>query len=244
MKPYLSVIIPAYNEEDSLRRGAMDSVFAYLKKQQFTWEVIVVNDGSNDATAALLQKYPVKVINNLHQGKGASVITGALAATGQIVFFCDMDQATPISELDKFIPLLKSGNAIVIGSRSGRKGAPAFRQILAYSNVILRNIILGLPYKDTQCGFKAFTRNAAQRIFKIMLTLRPPKTISGPAVDPGFDVELLYLGRKLGFKIVETPVTWHYQESRRVNFVRDAIAGVVGLLLVRFRSLTNTYGLR
>lgn len=242
---YLSVIIPAYNEEDNLRRGSLEIVLDYLKKQKFSWEVIIVNDGSTDDTVNLLKKYSVKVINNPHQGKAATVITGALAATGDIILFSDMDQATPISEFDKFLPLFKSGyNIIIISSRSGRKGAPLFRLVLAYCNVILRNLILGLPYKDTQCGFKAFSREAAQRIFKIMLSLRPTKTISGPSVDPGFDVELLYLGRELGFKIVEVPVIWHYQETRRVSFVRDATAGVTGLLLVRWRALTNTYALR
>lgn len=155
MKNNLSVIIPAYNEEDNLRRGCLKAVLDYLKKQKFSWEVIVVNDGSTDDTANLLKKYPVKVVNNPHQGKAASIMTGAAQSTGQIILFSDMDQATPIAEFDKFIPKFKEGYKIVIGSRSGRKGAPIYRQILAYGMVFLRSLLLRLPYRDTQCGFKA-----------------------------------------------------------------------------------------
>ena len=244
MKPYLSVIIPAYNEEDNLRRGSIEVVIDYLKKQKFSWEVIVVNDGSTDGTLDLLKKYAIRVIDNPHQGKAATIITGALAAAGDTILFTDLDQATPISELNKFIPLLKSGNDIVIGSRSGRPNAPLFRKILAYGMIILRTIILRLPFRDTQCGFKAFTSTSARKIFTIMNKIHSPKIISGPAVNPGFDLEMLYLGRKLGYKIAEVPVSWRHQETRRVSFVRDAIAGVTELLLVRWRALTNAYALR
>jgi dolichyl-phosphate beta-glucosyltransferase len=238
----ISIVISAYNEEDNLQRGSLKLVLDYLKDQDYKWEVVVVNDGSNDNTAKLLQKYSdIIVINNKHMGKAAGVITGALAASGDIVLFTDMDQATPISELDKFLPKLKEGYQIVIGSRPGRPGAPIFRQILATGMVVLRTVILRLPFHDTQCGFKAFTKQSAQKIFTEMLRLNPPQEITGPAVNPGFDVELLYLGRKFGFKIAEVPVSWRYQETRRVSFVKDAIAGIWGLVLVRFRSWTNAY---
>lgn len=242
--PYLSVIIPAYNEEDNLRRGSLDVVLDYLKIQKFSWEVIVVNDGSTDDTANLLKKYVVKVISNSHQGKAATVIAGALAAKGQIILFSDMDQATPITETASILAKFKQGYHIVIGSRANRQGAPLYRQILAYGMIILRTLILRLPFRDTQCGFKAFSRAAGQKIFTIMLQVRPPHPITGPAVDPGFDVELLYLGRKLDFKICEVPVSWHYQETKRVRFLSDAIAGLTGLLMVRLRSLTNSYNLK
>jgi dolichyl-phosphate beta-glucosyltransferase len=245
---HLSVVIPAYNEEANIRRGTLDSVLDYLKKQSFSWEMVLVNDGSSDATAQLLKNFAkskknVQVLDNPHQGKAATVIAGARAAQGEIILFTDMDQATPMSEADKLLPRFNEGYQIVIGSRADRKGAPMFRQILALGMVTLRTVILRLPYKDTQCGFKAFSKDAGHKIFSVMHRLNPPVEIEGPAVNPGFDVELLYLGRKLGFKIAEVPVTWHYQESRRVRFVNDAISGVTGLLLVRWRSLLNTYGL-
>jgi len=246
--PYLSIIITAYNEEDNLNRGSLSVVIDYLQSQLFPWELIVVNDGSTDSTLQLLNDFAKKhpgttVIDNPHMGKAMGIITGALAATGEISLFTDMDQATPITESPKLLNRIASGSDIVIGSRTKREGAPAFRQILAFGMVVLRGLILRLPFQDTQCGFKAYKTPIGQRIFSIMKSLRPAKVIQGPAVDPGFDVEFLYLGRKLGLRIAEVPVAWRYQESRRVSFVKDAIAGITGLLLVRWRSLTNAYAL-
>lgn len=247
-KIYLSVIIPAYNESENFSRGTLNQVYAYLKGQKYLWEMILVNDGSSDNTLELLNKFSlsvpnVRVINNPHQGKAATIISGALAASGEVILFSDLDQATPIFEADKVLAKFSQGFDIIIGSRANRKGAPVFRYILAYGMVVLRALILRLPFKDTQCGFKAFSKSAGDRIFNIMLRVHPLKTVVGPSVDPGFDVEMLYLGRKLGYKIVEVPVSWHYQESRRVRFLNDAISGITGLLLVRFRSLTNAYDL-
>lgn len=244
--PYLSVIIPAYNEEDNFHRGSLNVVIDYLKTKDFSWELILVNDGSTDSTPKLLHEFAlgkseVRVIDNPHMGKAATVITGALAARGGIILFTDMDQATPIAELDKFLPKFKEGYGIVIGSRADREGAPMFRQILANGQVIMRALILRLPFRDTQCGFKAFTRESVQKIFTLMRRLNPPQVITGPAVTPGFDVELLYLGRKFGYRIAEVPVSWRYQETRRVSFVKDMVAGLKGLFLVRLRSLTNAY---
>jgi glycosyltransferase involved in cell wall biosynthesis len=248
MSPYLSVIITAYNEEDNLNRGVLSVLVDYLKNQTFTWEIILVNDGSTDSTLQLLTQFAkrhqnIKVIDNPHMGKAMGIMTGALAATGEISIFTDMDQATPITETDKILNHLQSGYDIVIGSRSGREGAPIFRQILAFGMVILRGLILRLPFSDTQCGFKGYKTVFGKKIFTIMKSLRPPKVITGPAVDPGFDVEFLYLARKFGLKVAEVPVSWRYQESRRVRFIQDAISGITGLLLVRLRSLTHTYKL-
>jgi glycosyltransferase involved in cell wall biosynthesis len=247
-KPYLSVIIPAYNEQDNLERGALSVVINYLSQQKYTWELLLVNDGSSDSTLQILKEVAsknnsIRVINNQHMGKQATVITRALASVGEIILFSDMDQATPISEFEKFLPKFKAGFDIVIGSRSGRPNAPLFRQILAYGNVILRSLILRLPVKDSQCGFKAFTFASANKIFTIMNKVHPPVVVMGPSVDPGFDMEMLFLGRKLGYKISEVPVTWRHQESRRVSFIKDALAGIKGLLLIRLRSITNSYGL-
>jgi dolichyl-phosphate beta-glucosyltransferase len=245
---HLSVVIPAFNEADNFYRGALTEAVNYLASQHYSWELILVNDGSGDNTLQLLHDFAsgkpqVKVIDNSHQGKAATVITGALAARGKYILFSDMDQATPISEAAKIMQKLESGYDIVIGSRLDRKGAPLHRKILAYGMVVMRSIILRLPYKDTQCGFKAFTKAAAEKIFSIMNSVHPPKSIVGSAVNPGFDVELLYLGRKLGFRIDEVSVVWKHQKTARVGFVKDAIAGLTELLLVRWRSLTNVYRL-
>lgn len=244
--PYLSVVIPAFNEAENFYKGALAEAVDYLAARSYPWELILVNDGSRDNTSELLHNFAkgrpqVRVIDNPHQGKAATVITGALSARGKFVLFSDMDQATPISEVDKIIEKLEAGSDIVIGSRQDRKGAPLHRKILAYGMVVMRSIILRLPYRDTQCGFKAFTREAAEKIFSVMNSVHHPKTIIGPAVNPGFDVELLYLGRKMGYKISEASVVWRHIKTARVGFIKDAIAGLTELLLVRWRSLTNVY---
>jgi len=249
MKPYLSVIITSYNEVDNLNRGVLSVLVDYLNKQPYSWELILINDGSTDSTLPALTEFAkhrpgVKVINNPHMGKAMGIITGALAAGGEVSLFTDMDQATPITEASKILTSLTHGLDIVIGSRANREGAPIFRQILAFGMVLLRGLILRLPYRDTQCGFKGYKTQAGQKIFTIMKSLRPAKVITGPAVDPGFDVEFLYLARRLGYKTVEVPVSWRYQESRRVRFLNDAVSGLTGLLLVRWRSLTNAYGIK
>lgn len=249
-QPFLSVVIPAWNESLNIGSGKLDQVYKYLSAQDFSWEIVLVDDGSTDDTGPLLHafskkhKSSVRVIDNPHQGKAASIITGVLASRGEIVLFSDTDQATPISELAKFLPKFREGYQLVIGSRSGRQGAPLFRQILAYGMVILRTLILRLPFKDTQCGFKAFTSRSAKAIFTILRSVHPSQVIVGGAVNPGFDVEILYLGRKLGYQIAEVPVQWRYQKTERVGFFKDAVAGLWELLLVRFRSLTNAYRLK
>lgn len=243
---YLSVIIPAYNEQANFSRGALDEVVKYLRNQPYSWEILLVNDGSTDKTSELLHQFAashahVRVIDNPHQGKAASIITGAMSSRGRIILFSDMDQATPISETAKILPKFASGYDIVIGSRSNRQGAPFYRQVLAYGMVVVRTLLLNLPYRDTQCGFKAFSRRSVQALFPILIKVHQPKVVSGPAVNPGFDVELLYLGRKLGFRIAQVPVAWHHQKSDRVRFLKDAVSGISELLLVRYRSLTNIY---
>lgn len=244
--PYLSVILTNYNEEANLANGALEEMYKYLKTAGFSYEIILVNDGSTDATLKLLQdftdKHPqARIIDNPHMGKAAGVISGALAGKGEIILFTDTDQSTPISEFDKFIPMFKRGIGVVIGTRPSRPGAPLFRQILAYGLVLVRSIVLRLPYKDTQCGFKALTHSAANRIFKIMKQVHPLSPINYPTTNPGFDLEILYLARKLGFRVTEVPVIWFYRESKRVTFVKDAINGIKELLLVRYRSVINAY---
>lgn len=244
-KPYLSVIIPAYNEAKNIRSGSLEEVKSYLEKKSFSWEIVIVNDGSSDETRSLLDSVTnktknVRVIHNPHQGKAATVITGVMEAAGEIILFTDMDQATPISEFDKFISNFDKYD-IVIGSRSGRKGAPLIRKLLAVGMVVVRSIILRLPYRDTQCGFKAFKSSAGKKVFNAMSEIHPPHPINGPAVNAGFDVELLYIARKQGAKILEVPVTWQYRESKRVSFFKDTINSLRELILVRIRSMSGAY---
>ena len=174
--PRLSVVIPAYNESANLKNGILDEVYNYLKAQKYTYEVLIVDDASKDETRELVEKFikgknGFKLIKNEHGGKAITVTTGMLEAKGEIVLFTDMDQATPIKELEKLLPKFEEGFDVVIGSRKSRAGAPLIRKLMGWGFATMRNIILGLPFKDTQCGFKAFKQSAVHEIFPDMLGL-------------------------------------------------------------------------
>lgn len=243
---FLSVVIPAYNEEKNLKKGALVEVVNFLNKQPYLWEIIVVDDGSVDETIEFVKKLVkgqenITLIKNPHQGKAVTVITGMLQAKGQIILFTDMDQATPITQIDKLLPKFEDGFDIAIGSRRGRKGAPLTRKLMANSFSLLRGLFLGLPFFDTQCGFKAFRQEVAQNIFHRLKIYNQRKVIQGSAVTAGFDIETLFLARKLGYKVAEVPVDWNYQTTGRVNPIKDSIAGLKGLLKVRLNGWRGEY---
>ncbi len=248
MKPYLSVVIPSYNEETNIRLGALEKVNRYLTQQTYTWEVIIVDDGSKDASPALLEAFAranagFRVIHNPHMGKAGTVVSGVAAAKGSIVLFSDLDQATPMAELEKLLPYFARGKNIVIGSRNGnREGAPFSRIIMARGFMFLRGLFLGLKgITDTQCGFKAFEANVAKKIFsKLRLYGRPQKT-QGAMVTAGFDIEVLFLAKQLGYSIQEVPVEWHYVETRRVNPIKDSLQGLRDILLIRWNAMRGKY---
>jgi dolichyl-phosphate beta-glucosyltransferase len=243
----LSVVIPAYNEEDNIKGGAAIRVLDYLKKQKYTWEIVFVDDGSSDNTAKLLEDLAKKekgtrVIKNPHQGKAATVTTGMLAGRGDIVLFTDMDQATPLNQIEKFFPYFEDGYDIVIGSRTGRKGAPLIRKVMAWGFVVLRTIFLRLPFHDTQTGFKAFTNKAAQDVFSHLIIFGKQGLIKQPAVKAGFDLEFLYVARKRKYKIKEVPVEWKYQGTKRVSAIRDGFDSLKDILKIRWHALKGEYG--
>ena len=243
----LSVVIPAYNEEDNIKSGVLQQVYDYLKKQKYSWEVLIVDDQSTDATIKAAKKAirntnGFRILEEPHRGKGGTVIAGMLAAKGQIVLFTDMDQATPLSEIEKFFPKFEKENSdVVIGVRSGRSGAPLSRKVMAWGFSFLRNVILRLPHKDTQCGFKAFTRDASEQIFSRLSEHYHTSQIKGAAVTAGFDIETLFVARKLGLKISESTVVWKHQESRRVSPLKDAWRGLLDLLRIRINDLQGKY---
>lgn len=244
---FLSVVIPAFNEEYNLRTGVLDSVFDYLKKQKYSWEILFVDDGSTDNTVVLARKFAgthpgFTVMVEPHRGKAGTVTSGILKAKGEIILFTDADQATPIDQLEKILPKFKSGYDVVIGSRHGRKGAPLIRKIMASGFSFLRLIILRLPFKDTQCGFKAFTKISAGEIFRRLSVFGSGNKSKGPSVSAGFDLEVLYIARKLGYKIAEVPVDWHHKEGTKVDPLKDSLEGLRGLLMVRLNALQNKYG--
>jgi glycosyltransferase involved in cell wall biosynthesis len=246
---FISIVIPAYNEETNIRLGALDKVSRYLDQQSYEWEVLVVNDGSSDMTKPLIEEFiktnrKFQLIDNPHQGKAATVITGVKAAKGTYVLFSDLDQATPLKELEKLLPWFTEGFDVVIGSRKGeRVGAPILRRIMANGFMILRTTLLGLNgITDTQCGFKAFRREAALDIFKRLELYGESKTVSGSMVTAGFDIEVLFLAKKLGYEIKEVPVEWHYVETRRVNPIKDSWQGLMDIIHIRLNAWHNRYG--
>jgi len=243
---FLSVIIPAYNEEKNLKTGVLEDVWKYLEKQKFSWEVLIVNDGSTDQTVDIVKSFCQKhsgfrILDEPHRGKGGTVVAGMLKSKGKYALFMDMDQATPISEIDKFFPKFKEGYDIVIASRSGRKGAPTLRKLMAYGFMFLRTVILNLPYKDTQCGFKAFKTESAKKIFGKLKVYNERKVAKGAAVTAGFDLEILYLARKLKLKVAEVSVAWRHKDTERINPIKDSFEGLKDLLEVRVNALLGKY---
>jgi len=248
-KIYLSVVIPSFNEMANLRKGVLDKIEKFLKTKKYEYEVIIVDDGSTDGSIEFAQNFVkendnFKLLKNTHLGKAGAVTAGMLAATGEYVLFTDMDQATPIEEVNKLLPYFEEGYDVVIGSRkTTRKGSPLSRQVISRAAIILRKLIVGLgEISDTQCGFKAFKRDAAQKLFVRIHELHHGfKKISGSAVTSGFDVEILYLAQKMGYKIKEVPIEWLYVETRRVNPVKDSAEGLIDLFKIKANILFGKY---
>jgi glycosyltransferase involved in cell wall biosynthesis len=246
MSKFLSVVIPAYNEQYNLRTGVLDSVYEYLSRQKYSWEILFVDDGSTDKTVKIASEFASKhkdfyVMKEPHRGKAGTVTAGMLKASGEIVLFTDTDQATPIDQLEKVLPKFDKGFDVVIGSRSGREGAPILRKLMAVGFSTLRLLILRLPYKDTQCGFKAFKQEAAKKIFRSLELFGENSSTTGASVFAGFDLEILYVARKLGYKITEVPVEWHHKVGTKVDPIKDSIEGLRGMLAVRVNALRGKY---
>lgn len=216
MNTFLSVIIPAYNEE--LRIGnTLDQITTYLGKQPYFKEIIVVNDGSSDKTAELISQKQkatpfIRLINNPHRGKGFAVKTGMNQSLGSFALFTDADNATPIEETEKLLKALKSGADVAIGSRAIEgarieKQKPPLRRLAATLGNRLIQLIAVPGIKDTQTGFKMFKRKVVRPLF------------SNQKMDGfSFDIEILYLARKNKFKVVEVPIHWTHEKNSRLRF--------------------------
>ena len=249
MSQKISVVIPSYNELANLRKGTLEKVEHFLNRQKFDYEVLIVDDGSTDGSLEFVRKFTkgnnnFKLIENSHTGKAGAVTSGMLKATGDFVLFTDMDQATPIEEITKLLPYAQKGFDIVIGSRnSTRKGAPWTRKIMGTGMIVMRTMLVGLPdIKDTQCGFKLFSRRSSQKVFgKIREIHNGFKNIERSSVTAGFDVELLYIATKEGYKIKEVPVDWLYVETRRVSPLKDSIDGLLDLVRIRRNIIKKIY---
>jgi glycosyltransferase involved in cell wall biosynthesis len=235
-----SIILPAYNEGVRIA-GTLEKILAYSKKRGWDAEVLVVNDGSTDNTCEIVRSYAagnptLRLINNPgNRGKGYSVRNGMVRAHGDILLFSDADLSSPIEEADKLFAAIEDGADIAIGSRWLKpelqaQRQPLLRQILGRIFNLALRIILGLNFKDTQCGFKAFSRPAAEAIFPLQQIERW-----------GFDPEILYLAKKFGFGIREVPVIWSHREGTRINPLRDGMRMFAEVLRIRRNALRGKY---
>lgn len=239
-RPYLSIIIPAYNEAERIPKTLLDIDYR-LAKAPYSYEIIVVSDGSRDNTAEVVEKMKkavrnLKIIDNAeNKGKGGVVRQGMLLAGGAVRLFTDADNSTSIDQFDRMIPFFKQGYGVVIGSRAvaGAKLAPPeplFRQLAGKGLNLFAQALLLWGIWDTQCGFKAFTEDAAKKIFE-----------ASRVAGWGFDVETLALARHMGYRIAEVPVRWvndarsHVKMSAGLQFLRD-------IFIVRWRLWRHEYG--
>jgi len=238
--PQYSIIIPAYNE--SARLGAtLDRVLNYVAAQHWDAEIVVVDDGSRDDTAEMVRARArtapaLRLIENPgNRGKGYSVRNGMLNATGDVRLFTDADLSAPIEEADKLFAAIHQGADVAIGSRWLQPDTQSQRQSLLRQfygrtfNLFLR-ILLGLKFKDTQCGFKAFTRNSAHELFS-------KQTIEGW----GFDAELLFLAQRSGLRVKEVPVVWSDAEGTRIHPLRDGLRMIAEVLAIRWNAVAGKY---
>lgn len=244
----ISLIIPCYNEEVNIQKGVLDKIGNYTAKDDRFVEVIVVDDGSSDNSRKIIKNKYLKnfskfrLVQNSHQGKAYAILTGIKYAKGDGVMFSDIDLATPIEEAEKLIKELKN-NQIVIGSRSSdRQGAPILRKIMAKGFISIRNTVIGLhEIKDTQCGFKLFDKNAACKIIEKLKVFHNGKTAKGSSVSAGFDLEFLFLAKKMGYKIKEVSVIWRHVETKNVNFIKDTIETLKDIARIKYFDLTGKY---
>ncbi len=236
--PFLSIIIPAHNESERLP-ASLEVVKRYISSLPFETEVIVVENNSRDATAAIVREW-VKTMPQLHlislaqPGKGNAIRTGMLAAKGAFRFMADADFSMPVEEIGKFLPNGSPLAPLGIASReapgSKRIGEPFYRHLIGrVYNLLVRLLVLpGL--QDTQCGFKCFSAEAAEAIF-------PLQRLEGWS----FDVEVLTIARQLGFEITEVPITWHYQPGSRMRLIKDSLRMAKDLLTIRQNKKNGCY---
>ena len=236
--PYLSIIIPAHNEEQRLPH-TLEQVADFLSRQDFSSEIIVVENGSSDRTLALAQAYAqrmpnLRVLHSAERGKGLAVKMGMLAARGRYRFFADADLSMPIAEVVRFIPPALPDVQVAIGSREApgavRYDEPSYRHVTGrVFNTIVR--VLALPgLEDTQCGFKCFRGDIADEVF-------PLQTISGWT----FDVEVLFIARRRGYHIAEVGIPWYFNADSKVRVARDASRMFLDLINIRLNAWAGRY---
>ena len=235
-----SIVIPAYNESERIAES-LEKIVVFLAEQRWSAEVLVVNDGSRDNTAEVIRRYSAQypyirlVENPGNRGKGYSVRNGMLQANGDIVLFTDADLSAPITEAPKLFAEIQKGADLAFGSRwliakLQTERQSLMRQVAGRMYNIIMRLVLGLKYKDTQCGFKAFDRRAVDTLFTRQRIERW-----------GFDVELLFLANKFKLKIVEVPVAWAHDDRSKINPLVDGIKMFGEMLSIRWNSIIGRY---
>jgi dolichyl-phosphate beta-glucosyltransferase len=229
-RPFLSIIIPALNEANRLP-GALAQIDAFLQKQLYQAEVLVVENGSTDNTVEVVQAFArdhpyVRLYAGEPRGKGRAVRRGMLEARGDYRFICDADLSMPIEELAKFLPPQLDHFEVAIASREAkgarRYGEPLRRHLMGRAFNFLVKLLALRGFEDTQCGFKAFSRQAAEDLFHV-------QKINGI----GFDVELLYIAQRRGYRIVEIPINWYYNPDSKMRLFRDSLAIIGEMFEIR-----------
>jgi dolichyl-phosphate beta-glucosyltransferase len=239
-RPSISIVIPAYNESARISK-ALTEILRVVRDREWHAEVLVVNDGSTDRTAAIVAEFArlnpeVRLLNNLeNRGKGFSVRHGVLNAVGEIVMFTDADLSAPMEEAERLFSALHQGADIAIGSRWLERNRqthkqPLYRQLFGRCFNAITRFIMGLPFADTQCGFKAFRRPVAQTIFQLQRIERW-----------GFDPELLFIALKRGYNIQEVPVTWGHDERSRLSYLKDGIKMLEEIAYIRWEAFAGAY---
>ena len=237
-KPFLSVIVPAYNEERRIG-PTLEKLVGHLTSCPFQWEVLVVDNGSDDATATVVESWASEVpqvrLESLPTaGKGLAVRHGMLQSTGALRFMCDADMSMPVEHLDDFLDRMADGYDIVIGSRqmegARRFDEPLMRHLMGrIFNRVVRLVAVG-GFEDTQCGFKMFRGELADEVFPLQR-----------ATGFGFDVEVLFIAKRRGASILEMPIDWHHEPSSKISPVADSARMVMDAVLTRWRGLIGAY---
>lgn len=239
--PFLSIIIPALNEERRLPI-ALNSLDAFLNQQPYRAEVVVVENGSSDDTVGVVERFArdhpyVRLLAGEPRGKGRAVRRGMLAAQGEYRMFCDVDFSMPVDEIAKFLPPNLEDFHIALGSReargSRRYNEPQLRHLMGRINNMLIKLFAVRGFEDTQCGFKCFTAEAAEDLFSV-------SRVNGI----GFDVEVLYIAQKRGYRLVEVPINWYFDPDSRMELVRDSLAIIREMFEVRRNWKAGLYARR
>jgi dolichyl-phosphate beta-glucosyltransferase len=249
--PYLTVVIPCYNEAENIRHGVLSEIGKYLIQKKYSWEVIISDDGSTDESARLVKERikgwkGFKILENPHGGKPSALLFGIKKARGRWILFTDMDQSTPITELEKLLPYAGEYK-VVIGSRGlRRKNYPFYRQIGAVVFANVRKALILPEVDDTQCGFKLFDKNLLEINFPKLEFLGRNKKVHGWRVT-SYDVELLHILKKAGVKIKEVVVLWHNQDVSQSKgggvrrYFRESKEMLMQIVRVKLNDLKGLY---